>query len=137
MSETVIRKWLNEVSRTVATHDHDAHMQLISRNVLILGMPDVDSIGYDDWSKQCKHEFTNKLIRRVDYGKLQIRTVTERRLKFMTYETVTDRDGKHNSQGIECMLDKGDDGKWRLIQERILSPEETRKYDLKPGNIVS
>ena len=137
MSEKVIRNWLNELSRTVAAHDHAAHMQLISRDVSLLGAPGYDSIGYDDWSKQCQHEFANRLIRRVDYGKLQIRVVTDRRLKFMTYESVTDKDGNINAQGIECLLHKGDDGRWRLIQERILKPEETRLYDLEPGTTVS
>lgn len=133
MSETIIRNWLNEVSRTVAAHDHTAHMQLISRRVVLLGVPGFDTIGYDDWSRQCEYEFAHKIIQRVDYGKLQIRTVTDKRLKFMTYESVTDKDGNVIAQGIECMLDKGDDGKWRLIQERVLKPEETRQYDLEPG----
>lgn len=137
MSETVIRNWLNEFSRTVAAHDHAAHMRLISRNVTVLGVPGSDMTGYDDWSKQCEYEFAHKLIKRVEYGRVQLRTVTEKRLKFMTYESITDKHGKVNARGIEYLLDKGDDGKWRLIQERILNPEETRLYDLEPVSAVS
>jgi uncharacterized protein (TIGR02246 family) len=133
MSEVVIHNWLNEISRTVAAHDHAAHMQLISRDVSLLGVPGFDNIGFDDWSKQCQYEFTNRLIKRVEYGKIRIRVVTEKRIMFMTYETVTANDGSVNAQGIECLLEKETDGQWRLIQERILPPEETRQFDLEPA----
>ena len=35
-------------------------------------------------------------------------------------------DGTVNAQGIEVLLEKESDGKWRLIQERILSVAESR-----------
>jgi len=137
MSESVIRDWLNQISRAVAARDHAAHMQLISRDVTLLGVPGFDNIGYDDWSKQCAHEFANKLVKSVEYGKLRVRVVTQKRLMFMTYESVTANDGSVNAQGIECLLEREDDGHWRLIQERILSSEETRQYDLEPASAVS
>jgi len=137
MSEAVIQHWLNEISRTVAAHDHAAHMALISRDVSLLGVPGFDNIGFDDWSKQCQYEFANRLIKRVDYGKIRIRVVTDKRLMFMTYETVTANDGSTNAQGVECLLEKEDDGQWRLVQERILPPEETRKFDLEPAATIA
>lgn len=137
MSETVIRNWLAEISRTVAEHDHAAHMQLISRDVTLLGVPGFDTIGFDEWSKQCEYEFKHRLIRSVEYGKFRIRVVTQKRLMFMTYESVTDKDGNTNAQGIECMLEKEDDDKWRLIQERVLSDKEVRQYDLEPEAAVT
>lgn len=137
MSEAVIKHWLQEISRTVATHDHTAHMQLISRDVSLLGVPGFDSIGFEDWSKQCQYEFANKLIKRVDYGKIRIRVNALKRIMFMTYETITTKDGSVSAQGIECLLQKEDDGQWRLIQERILSPEETRQYDLEPAETIA
>lgn len=137
MSETVIQNWLNEISRTVAAHDHTAHMALISRDVSLLGVTGFDNIGFDDWSKQCQYEFANRLIKRVDYGKIRIRVVTEKRIMFMTYETVTASDGSINAQGIECLLEKEGDGRWRLVQERILPPAETRKFDLEPASTIA
>ncbi len=137
MSEAVIKNWLSEISRTLAAHDHAAHMALISRNVSLLGVPGFDNIGFDDWSKQCQYEFANRLIQRVDYGKIRIRVVTEKRIMFMTYETVTAKDGSINAQGVECLLEKEDDGQWRLVQERILPPEETRKFDLEPASTIA
>lgn len=137
MSEAVIRDWLKQISKTVAARDHAAHMQLISKDVTLLGVPGFDNLGYDDWSKQCEYEFANKLLKSVEYGKLRIRVVTQKRLMFMSYETVTANDGRVNAQGIECLLEKEEDGHWRLVQERVLSPEETRQYDLEPASAVS
>jgi uncharacterized protein (TIGR02246 family) len=137
MSEAVIQHWLKEISRTVAKHDHAAHMQLISQDVTLIGVPGFDNIGFDDWSKQCEYEFANRLIERVDYGKIRIRVVTDKRIMFMTYETVTASDGSVNGQGIECLLEKEDDGQWRLIQERILKQDETRQYDLEPAAAIT
>lgn len=136
MSEPAIRNWLQQVSKTVAARDHAAHMQLISRDVTLLGVPGFDSIGYDDWSKQCEYEFSKQLIESVEYGNLRIRVVTGKRLKFMTYEIVTASDGSVNAQGIECLLEKEDDGNWRLVQERILSREETHQFGLEPISVV-
>lgn len=135
MGEDVINQWLDEVSRTVAAHDHAAHMALISRDVSLLGVPGYDNIGFEDWSRQCEYEFANGLIQRVDYGKARIRVVTDKRIMFMTHEVVTANNGDVNAQGIECLLEKEDDGRWRLVQERILPEEETRKFDLEPAAI--
>jgi uncharacterized protein (TIGR02246 family) len=137
MSEAVIQNWLHEISRTVAAHDHAAHMQLISQDVSLIGVPGFDNIGFDDWSKQCQYEFANHLITRVEYGNIRIRVVAIKRIMFMTYETVTAKDGSVNAQGIECLLEKEDDGQWRLVQERILSPEETRQYNLEPVTAIA
>lgn len=137
MSETVIQHWLDEISRTVALHDHAAHMQLISQDVTLLGVPGFDNIGFDDWSKQCQYEFSHALIKRVDYGKIRVRAATDSRIMFMTYETVTASDGSVNAQGIECLLEKESDGRWRLVQERILSPDESRQYNLEPASEIT
>ena len=112
-------------------------MQLISQDVTLLGVPGFDNIGFDDWSKQCQYEFANSLIDRVDYGKIRVRVVTDKRIMFMTYETVTASDGSVNAQGIECLLEKEDDGQWRLVQERILPADESRQYGLEPAAAIS
>jgi uncharacterized protein (TIGR02246 family) len=137
MSVTVIQRWLDEISRTVAAHDHAAHMQLISQDVTLLGVPGFDNIGFDDWSKQCQYEFVNGLIKRVDYGKVRVRVVTPKRIMFMTYESVIASDGSVNAQGIECLLEKENDGQWRLVQERILPVEESRQLGLEPATTIS
>ena len=63
MSATdIISDWLKQVQLTVAERDHAIHMNLISENVSLLGVPGFDNIGFNKWSAQCPHEFTNNLI---------------------------------------------------------------------------
>ena len=126
MSEDISKQWLNEVSRTVAAKDLNAHLDLISRNVKLTGMPGFDLIDYASWANQCQHEFTNNLIRSVAYNGLQVRATTVNRIMFKTLETVTVTDGSRNAQGIEVLLEKEADSKWRVVQERILPEDETR-----------
>ena len=133
MSEDTIKQWLNEVSRTVAAKDLNAHLDLISRNVKLTGMPGFDLIDYASWANQCQHEFTNNLIRSVACNGSQVRATTVNRIMFKTLETVTAADGSRNAQGIEVLLEKEADGKWRGIQERILPEGETRHHGFVPN----
>ena len=50
------------------------------------------------------------------------------RVMFKTLETIEASDGTCNSNGIEIIIPKEDDGKWRVLQERIL-PEEEATHD--------
>jgi len=47
---------------------------------------------------------------------------------FVTQETVIASDGTQNQQGIECLLEVGDDSTWRLTQQRVLKEDETAQY---------
>jgi len=51
---------------------------------------------------------------------------------FKSYETVEGSDGTVNSQGVEILLEKEDDDKWRLIHERVLPEDETVHDNLIP-----
>ncbi|MBI3563339.1 MAG: hypothetical protein HY080_16670 [Gammaproteobacteria bacterium] len=133
MSEEIIQHWLHEVSRTVAANDLTGHLNLISRRVALSGVPGFETIGYDDWARQCTHEFNQRLIRSVQYRGLKLRAATPERIMFKTYETVTATDGGQNSQGIEVLIEKEPDGVWRVVQERILPEAESRHDGFIPG----
>ena len=124
MSEQIAKHWLDAVSTTAARHDFDAHMDLVSRRVNVLGVPGFDSIGYDNWATQCRHEFSQRLIKAVRYQGLKMCASTDTRIMFKTLENIETSDGSIHSQGIEVLLEKEDDGKWRVVQERILPPDE-------------
>lgn len=124
MGENIAKNWLTEVEQTVAAKEYDAHMDLISKKVNLFGVPGFDVINYDAWSQQCKFEFEEGLIQSVTYDGLKILATTQTKIMFKTFEIVKGTDGTINQQGIEVLLEKEDDDKWRLVQERILPPEE-------------
>jgi hypothetical protein len=129
-AEQIAQHWMDEITRTVAKRDYPAHMDLISRRVRLTGIPEFESIGYEDWARQCQHEFADGVIASVVYRGFKLRAATDSRVMFKTFEQVAATDGTVNAQGIEVVLEKEDDGKWRLLHERVLPEDETRQDGL-------
>jgi hypothetical protein len=117
-------EFLAVMAETANKLDFDAHMNLISKQVNVYGVPDFEVITYDDWFNQCKHEFENKLLKKVSYQGLNILAQTDDRIMFKSIETVEGSDGSVNSSGIEFIIQKEEDGQWRVAQERILPVDE-------------
>lgn len=57
MSEANTKQWLTELVTTAQQRDYAAHMNLISKNVSVVGVPGFDNIGYQDWANHAAHEF--------------------------------------------------------------------------------
>ncbi|MGV6825456.1 MAG: hypothetical protein ACWA5Q_00640 [bacterium] len=123
-AETIANEWLAQASATVAEGDLVGHLDLLSRDVSLTGIPGFEVIGYDDWAAQCEHDFVNNLIRSVNYQNMEVVAATDLRVMFRAREIVEGSDGVVDTQDIEVSLHKEEDGKWRLIQERVLSEDE-------------
>ncbi|NOZ09604.1 MAG: hypothetical protein GXP09_00945 [Gammaproteobacteria bacterium] len=128
MPNDIAQQWLQSSARTAKHMDLDAHMNLISKRVSLTGVPGFESIGYDDWAAQCRHEFENGLIKDVRYDGFKPLGKTPNRIMFKTCETVEAKDGTVTAQGIEVLLEQEEDGVWRLLQERVL-PEDEARHD--------
>ena len=115
---------MDRCCRSIAEYDHAAHMDLISQNVQVLGVPGFDVIGYADWYAQCEYEFSEKLIAKSRYEGLKIRAKSDRQIRFLTQETVNTTDGTVESHPLEVELTRETDGNWRATRERLLSAEE-------------
>lgn len=116
--------FLADMAETANSLDLDAHMNLISKDVSVFGVPGFEVITYNDWHKQCKYEFSNRLLKKVSYQGLNIIAETPERVMFKSIETVEGSDGSINSSGIEFIIQKEADGRWRVSQERILPADE-------------
>lgn len=126
------QQFLQRMAETANSLDFDGHMNLISKDVSVFGVPGFDVIGYDDWYKQCKYEFENKLLRQISYKGLNILAETPDKVMFKSLETVEGEDGTVNSSGIEFIIQKEDDGVWRVSQERVL-PDDELENDVRRG----
>ena len=125
-------EFLAAMADTANRLDLDAHMNLISKGVSVYGVPDFEVITYEDWFNQCQHEFENKLLKKVSYEGLNILAETTERVMFKSVETVEGSDGSTHTSGIEFIIQKEDDGQWRVVQERIL-PEDELDSDKRRG----
>ena len=120
------------MAETANKLDPDAHMNLISKDVSVFGVPGFDVIGYDDWFNQCKHEFENKLLKQVSYKGLNVLAKTPEKIMFKSLETVEGADITVISSGIEFIIQKEEDGVWRVSQERVL-PDDELENDIRRG----
>ncbi len=125
-------EFLAVMAETANNLDFEAHMNLISKTVSVYGVPDFEVVTYDDWHRQCKHEFENKVLKRVSYNGLNILEETPERVMFKSLETVEGTDGSLNTSGVEIIIQKEDDGQWRVVQERVL-PEDELDSDKRLG----
>ena len=105
-AEQIAKNWLNSVCDTVTTKDLNGHLNLISKKVNLTGVPGFESIGYDDWANQCKHEFENNLIKQISYTGFKLHVNTDTSIMFKTYESVEASDSTINAQGIEVLIEK-------------------------------
>ena len=117
-------EFLAVMAETANKLDLEKHMNLISKEVSVYGVPDFEVITYEDWYKQCKYEFENKLLKKVSYEGLNVLAETTDRVMFKSLETIEGSDGSINTSGIEFIIQKEDDGHWRVGQERILPDDE-------------
>ena len=126
------QQFLDRMASTANALDLEQHMNLISRDVGVFGVPGFDVIGYDDWYSQCRHEFENRLLKQVSYRGLNVLAETPDRIMFKSIETVVGSDGASSSSGIEFIISKEDDGQWRVTQERVL-PDDELENDIRRG----
>ncbi|MCW8924283.1 MAG: hypothetical protein OQK69_11745, partial [Gammaproteobacteria bacterium] len=96
-----VQTFLDAMASTANELNFEEHMNLISKEVSVYGVPDFEVITYDDWYKQCQYEFENKLLKRVSYDGLNILAETPERVMFKSIETVEGSDGSISSNGIE------------------------------------
>ena len=120
------------IAETANALEPDAHMNLISKDVSVFGVPGFDVIGYDDWFNQCKHEFENKLLKQVSYKGLNVLAATPEKIMFKSMETVEGADTTVNSNRIEFIIQKEEGGVWRVSQERVL-PNDELENDIRRG----
>lgn len=124
MTTDFVEDFLLRFAKTAVEGDHGGHMAMISKKVLVHGVPGFETIDFDSWSRQCAHEFPQFLIRSIDYVGIDIKVETDTLLCFETHETVEACDGTVNSNLLEIFIEREEDGKWRIVQERIL-PAQT------------
>lgn len=123
MSREFAEEFLTRFARTAIEGDHAAHMAMISKKVLVYGVPGFEAIDYDDWSRQCADELPRGLIKSIGFVGLEMKMETDALLCVETHETVEAHDGTVHSNRLEIFIEREADGEWRLVQQRIL-PEQ-------------
>ena len=129
--EEIAQKWLDDSAKTATDKDFAAHFNLISKKVRVTGVPGFDNgISYDDWARQSEQEFKDNVLDKVTYDGLKMSAHNDKQIMFKTMESVFANDGTQRSHGVEILLEKEDDGVWRVIQERVMTHDECKHVGL-------
>lgn len=119
IAEHTIHAWCMDMSASVQKQDLDAHMKLVSPGIKVYGVPNNDILSYREWKARRKYEFENKELLVLNYQKIRLITSTQLRLTFNTIETMISKDGKMVVLDKNIVLEKEEDGKWRVVEENI------------------
>lgn len=119
MSEVDIRKWLSDITQTVNSKDLEKHMDLVSENVAVYGLPGGNVLSYADWYSRRKNEFKRGLLKNIGYNKLKIKTIGLRRLIFDVEELMDASNGDLVIINKSITIESGQDEKWRVVEENI------------------
>jgi len=130
-AQQIAEQWLTDAAESAAQKDLMAHMGMISKRVSVEGVPGFDSIDYDKWYEQCRHQFENSMIKSIAYKGFNLLSASESQILFTVFETVVGTDGTVNEQIVEMSLEKEDDSVWRLVTERVLIENDAmRNHEL-------
>ncbi len=119
MSELDIRKWLSNITDTIEAKDLKAHMDLVSENVAVYGMPSGKILSYADWRTRRQSEFKRSLLKGVSYRNLKIKTFGLRRLIFDIEEIMDGSNGDMAIINKQVVLEEEQDNQWRAVEETI------------------
>lgn len=119
MSENDIRKWLSSITKSVEARDLEKHMDLVSENVAIYGMPSGKTLSYADWRSRRKNEFKRGLLKSLTYNNLKIKTIGLRRLIFDIEEVMDAANGDMAIINKQIILEQDIDDKWHAVEEVI------------------
>lgn len=128
--EVIAQEWLDASALTATNKQFDEHFNLISKKVRVTGVPGFESISYDDWARQSEQEFKDNVLEKVTYSGLKMTAHNDAQIMFKTLESVFANDGTQRSHGVEILIEKEQDGIWRVIQERVMTHDETRHVGL-------
>jgi len=131
IAEHTIHAWCMNMTSSVLQQDLDAHMQLVSTNIKVYGMPGNGVIDYAGWKIRRKHEFASKELLVLNYRNIRLITSTQRRLTFNVTETMVGKDGKMVILDKNIVLEKETDGQWRVVEENI------NKWQVKKINLAN
>ena len=119
MSELDIRKWLSNITETVNAKDLKKHMELVSENVVVYGMPNGKILNYTGWQQRRKNEFKKGLLKSISYDKLAIKNFGLRRLTFKIQEVMDCTNDDLVIVNKEIILEHENDEQWRVVEETI------------------
>lgn len=126
----IAEAWTLACCETLERRDLDGHMNLISRQVKVFGLADLDVVDYNFWLKQVQEQFAGGVVTSLSYYLNSVKAESDSLIKFTAMEYLTDNAGEKHENPLLVVLAKEEDGVWRAIEEKILDKEEAKAAGL-------
>ncbi len=118
-SNKIVTQWLNDLAYSAATWDLDAHMALVSKKVVVTGIPGIEKIDYSGWKIRRHNEFKKKLLHSLSHRKAEVLDERKDFIRFGVFEQMRNHENKCIELQKEVILHLEPDGKWRIVREHI------------------
>ncbi len=115
----IAQQWLSSLSFSAATWNLDDHMEHISRDVQVHGLPIAGVVDYAGFRKRRHNEFQRKLLLSITHKGLELIESNGEHITFVVKETLKSTRGESFVLDKEIRLRRESDGKWRAVQEQI------------------
>ncbi len=125
-SSRIIKHWLSELAYSAATWDLDAHMALVSKKVVVTGIPGIEKIDYHGWKIRRRNEFKKKWLHSLSHRKTELLNERSDFITFSVQEQMRDHTKRCIELTKEVTLHQEQDGQWRVVREHILNISASR-----------
>ncbi|GAB4301124.1 MAG: hypothetical protein Kow0096_21680 [Thiohalomonadaceae bacterium] len=124
----IAEQWLKAYAYTVATNNIDAHLDLVSKRLQVVGISRDGFLEYREWAQRRRNDMEKRRLLRVTYHNLVMGQCSPGRMRFTVEETIKSTQGETYVLNKEVVLNLETDGKWREVEEfvhnvRLLPPE--------------
>lgn len=128
----IVQQWLDEMQHSVQTQDLERHMALVSRRVQIYGLPKHEVVNYQQWRQRRQNEFQTQRLIGMQHGPIKFKNIGLVRLAFNVDQSLIASDGLVYTVNKDIMLEKEEDGVWRVIEETVRHWNQ-KQYQLAAG----
>ena len=125
----IVETWTFQIAETIKQRDINAHMQLVSADVQVYGMPSKAVIHYVEWRERREVEFKTGEVQSVSYVIERIISSMPRRITFSARENLLNNKRKVIIIDKTIILEKEDDNVWRVVEQTI-KKWKVKKYNL-------
>lgn len=131
----VAEEWLKTFAYTVATNDVNAHLEMMSRRLQVVGLSVQGFLEYREWANKRRNDMNSRRLLRITYKNIEVKHVTsDKRFRIHVEETIKSTVGESFVIDKEIELELEKDGKWREVEELIRNVRLTPPVTPLNGN---
>lgn len=115
----IAEQWLKTYAYTIATNNLDAHLDLVSPQLQVMGISRAGFLDYNEWAKRRRNDLAKHRLLRASHHNLVMGHSTPGRLRFTVEETLKSTQGESYVLRKDVVLQLEPDGKWREVEEFV------------------